>query len=130
VANFIGSPAINVLDGTLRWDGENRLITLKSGEQLLAAPRIQGRDSQVVKVGIRPEDVQVPIQDAASRTGQIELVEPMGSRTIFHIRTIHHTLKAFVLERAEYPMGTSIVYSLPAAKLHIFHPQTGQRMSE
>ena len=39
VASFIGSPAINVLDGILRCDGENRLITLESGEQIPAASR-------------------------------------------------------------------------------------------
>jgi multiple sugar transport system ATP-binding protein len=44
VAGFIGSPAINVLSGTLRCDGENRLIALESGEQIPTAPRIQGRD--------------------------------------------------------------------------------------
>jgi multiple sugar transport system ATP-binding protein len=62
--------------------------------------------------------------------GQIELVEPMGLGTILHIRTIHYTLKAFVLERANYPIGTSITYSLPAARLHIFDAQTGRRIAE
>ena len=130
VASFIGSPAINVLDGILRCDGENRFITLESGEQISAAPRIQGPDGQAVKVGIRPEDVQVSLQNAGSRTGQIELVEPMGLGTILHIRTNNHTLKAFVLERADYPIGTSIAYSLPTAKLHIFDAQTGRRVAE
>jgi multiple sugar transport system ATP-binding protein len=54
----------------------------------------------------------------------------MGLGTILHIRTIHYTLKAFVLERANYPIGTSITYSLPAARLHIFDAQTGRRIAE
>jgi multiple sugar transport system ATP-binding protein len=130
VASFIGSPAINVLDGILRCDGENRLIMLESGEQLPAPPRIQGRDGQAVKVGIRPEDVRVSIQNAGSRMGQIELVEPMGLGTILHVGTVHRTLKAFVLERADYPIGTRIAYSLPADRLHIFDAQTGQRIAD
>ncbi|MFL5136761.1 MAG: ABC transporter ATP-binding protein, partial [Microvirga sp.] len=130
VASFIGSPAINVLDGILRCDGEKRHIKLESGEQIPASSRIQGKDGQAVKVGIRPEDVQISIQNAGSRMGQIELVEPMGLGTILHIRTIHYTLKAFVLERANYPIGTSITYSLPAARLHIFDAQTGRRIAE
>jgi multiple sugar transport system ATP-binding protein len=130
VASFIGSPAINVLDGILRCDGENRLIMLESGEQLPAPPRIQGRDSQAVKVGIRPEDVRVSIQNAGSRMGQIELVEPMGLGTILHVGTVHRTLKAFVLERADYPIGTRIAYSLPGDRLHIFDAQTGQRIAD
>ena len=58
------------------------------------------------------------------------MVEPMGLGTILHIRTNNHTLKAFVLERADYPIGTSIAYSLPTAKLHIFDAQTGRRVAE
>jgi multiple sugar transport system ATP-binding protein len=130
VAGFIGSPAINLLDGILRWDGENRLIVLESGEQIPAVPRTHGQDGQAVKVGIRPEDVRISIQNAGSRTGQIELVEPMGLGTILHIRTLYHTLKSFVLERADYSIGTSIAYSLPAARLHVFDAQTGQRIAE
>jgi multiple sugar transport system ATP-binding protein len=130
VASFIGSPAINVLDGILRCEGDNRLIMLESGEQLPVPPRIQGRDGQAVKVGIRPEDVQVSLRDAGSRMGQIELVEPMGLGTILHIRTLQGTLKAFVLERTDYPIGTSIAYSLPADRLHIFDAQTSQRIAE
>ncbi|MBD2750952.1 sn-glycerol-3-phosphate ABC transporter ATP-binding protein UgpC [Microvirga sp. BT688] len=130
VASFIGSPAINILDGILRCDGENRHIILESEEQLPALARIQGRDGQAVKVGIRPEDVQVSIQNAGSRMGQVELVEPMGLGTILHIGTVHRTLKAFVLERADYPIGSNIAYSLPADRLHIFDARTGQRIAD
>lgn len=130
VASFIGSPAINLLDGNLRCEGERWLIMLESGEQLPAPPRLQGRDGQAVKVGIRPEDVQVSIQNAGSPTGQIELVEPMGLGTILHIGAVHGMLKAFVLDRADYPFGTSIAYRLPADRLHIFDAQTGQRIAE
>lgn len=130
VASFIGSPAINILDGILRCDGENRHVILESGEQLPALARIQGWDGQAVKVGIRPEDVQVSIQKAGSRTGQVELVEPMGLGTILHIGTVHRTLKAFVLERVDYPIGSNIAYSLPADRLHIFDARTGQRIAD
>lgn len=61
--------------------------------------------------------------------GQIELVEPMGLGTILHIGTLQCALKAFVLERTDYPIGTSIAYSLPADRLRIFDAQTGQRIA-
>jgi multiple sugar transport system ATP-binding protein len=130
VAGFIGSPAINVIDGSLQRDGENWLIKLESGELVPAPPGIEGQDGQVVKIGIRPEDVQVSGRTADSRAGQIELVEPMGLGTILHIRTAHHALKAFVLERADYPIGKRIAYGLPAAKLHVFDARTGLRIAD
>jgi multiple sugar transport system ATP-binding protein len=130
VASFIGSPAINILDGILRYDGEHRLITLRSGEQIPAAPHVQGHDGQAVKVGFRPEDVQISRQAEGGFMGHVELVEPMGLGTIVHIGTTHYALKAFVLERVDRIVGTSIAYRLPASKLHIFDAKTGQRFPE
>ncbi|WP_262297866.1 ABC transporter ATP-binding protein [Microvirga sesbaniae] len=130
VASFIGSPAINVLDGTLHGDGERRFVALGSGETMPVSDRIQGRDGQAVRVGVRPEDVQVSTRGEGDHTGQIELVEPMGLGTILHIRTVSSALKAFVLERAHYQIGTDVAFSLPAPKLHIFDAQTGQRLPD
>jgi multiple sugar transport system ATP-binding protein len=130
VAGFIGSPAINILDGTLRRDGEHRYIELGSGERISLDARAQGQDGQPVKVGVRPEDVQISSKAEGDHTGQVELVEPMGLGTIVHIGAAHYALKAFVLERVDYPVGTNITYSLPASKLHIFDAKTGERLAE
>jgi multiple sugar transport system ATP-binding protein len=130
VASFIGSPAINILDGILRYDGEHRLVTLRSGEQIPVASHVQGHDGQAVKVGFRPEDVQISRQGEGGFMGHVELVEPMGLGTIVHIGTTHHALKAFVLERVDQIVGTSISYRLTASKLHIFDATTGQRLPE
>ena len=81
-----------------------------------------------MRIGIRPEDVRIFPAKHGGLTGQIELVEPMGLGTIVHIRATHYALKAFVLERVDYTVGTSISYELPASKLHIFDAMTGQRL--
>ncbi|KLK91507.1 glycerol-3-phosphate ABC transporter ATP-binding protein [Microvirga vignae] len=130
VAGFIGSPAINILEGRLRCDGERRSVEIGSGERISTAPLAHGHDGQDVRVGIRPEDVQISPKADGGPTAHVELVEPMGLGTIVHIRATHHALKAFVLERVDYPVGTSISYELPASKLHIFDAMTGQRFPE
>jgi multiple sugar transport system ATP-binding protein len=83
-----------------------------------------------VKVGIRPEEIQVVASGGAGFTSHVELVEPMGLGTIIHIRAGRDTLKIFVLERINYPIGTTIKFTLPASKLHIFDAETGQRLAE
>jgi len=128
VAGFIGSPAINILEGILRRNGEHQSIELESGERIPAAPLISGQEGQAVKVGIRPEDVQILPRGEASLKGEVELVEPMGLGTIVHIRAAHYVLKAFVLERADFAVGMSISYKLPASKLHVFDAESGQRL--
>ncbi|QRM30359.1 ABC transporter ATP-binding protein [Microvirga sp. VF16] len=130
VAGFIGSPAINILDGVLRRDGEHTAIEFGSGERVSVVSRIPGQDNQIVKVGIRPEDVRITDQKEGALTGQVELVEPMGLGTIVHIGTNHGTLKVFVLERRDHGVGARVSYTLPAAKIHIFDAATGERLSE
>jgi multiple sugar transport system ATP-binding protein len=130
VAGFIGSPAINTLDGILWRDGAYWSVELASGNRIPAASLQQARDGQVVKVGIRPEEIQVVASGGAGFTSHVELVEPMGLGTIIHIRAGRDTLKIFVLERINYPIGTTIKFTLPASKLHIFDAETGQRLAE
>jgi multiple sugar transport system ATP-binding protein len=129
VAGFIGSPAINIVDAVLRRNGTEWAIELESGERVVLSGTIEGHEAQPVKVGIRPEDVQIRNLEEGGLAGRIELVEPMGLGTIVHIRTEHGPLKAFVLERANHEVDTMIVYTLPAAKMHVFDAGTGQRLS-
>src|SRR5215813_5355336 len=71
VAGFIGSPAMNLLQGTLHRDGESYELSLGSqrltvpAEVLADRPSLSGYLDRPVAVGIRPED----LSDAALRPG-------------------------------------------------------------
>ena len=120
-AQFIGSPAMNIIDGTLS-DG---MLTL---ENLSALPLKIGHSGDI-KVGIRPEHL---IVDGG---GPIELdvgmAEPLGANTL-----LHGSLKA-----SGTPFTASLpgVHQLPAAhevlklnvapeNIHLFDRETGQRL--
>jgi len=89
VAAFIGSPAMNLYSGRLAEDGES--LTLGSQEVHLGVAasavrpglsRYRGRE---VYVGLRPEHlVEDSGQDAATLTGEVELVEALGSELLVH----------------------------------------------
>ncbi|MFC3996345.1 ABC transporter ATP-binding protein [Nocardiopsis sediminis] len=94
VAGFIGSPAMNLLQGRLEADGAGARLTL--GDQHLAVPAdlfeerpplrdYLGRD---VAVGIRPEDMDDAdlgtAADGAVLTSTTELVEALGSELLVH----------------------------------------------
>jgi multiple sugar transport system ATP-binding protein len=96
VGGFIGSPAMNMFEGTLvRSDGG---LSVEVGEQRLALgddalsarPALQAYEGRTIVLGIRPEHVE----DAALATdapadrrlrGTVELTEALGSEIVAHI---------------------------------------------
>jgi multiple sugar transport system ATP-binding protein len=94
VGGFIGSPAMNMLDATIRSNGE---LSATIGDQTIALgaetvqshPALQGYNSKRVIIGIRPED----LEDAALAAdapvdrrlrGRLELREALGSEIMAH----------------------------------------------
>ncbi|MCW2538337.1 MAG: transporter related protein [Frankiales bacterium] len=96
VAGFIGSPAMNLLSGTLRRDESND-YSVDLGAQTLDLPAALLRRrpelarfvDQPIFVGIRPEDIDDVALDGPipGRTlvGCAELVEPLGSDLVVHL---------------------------------------------
>jgi multiple sugar transport system ATP-binding protein len=97
VAGFIGSPAMNFLTGTLERDGAGHRLAL--GAQTLTLPDgvLQRRpgltafEGRTLVVGVRPEDMAdaTLARDGdrhATLEGVVDLVEPLGSDLIVHVR--------------------------------------------
>jgi multiple sugar transport system ATP-binding protein len=97
VAGFIGSPAMNLFDATLRRDGAAMMLEfggfrLPVPESFCAEHRgLEQHVDRVVVVGIRPEDME----DAAIATAApperrirstVELREDLGSDVLVHFR--------------------------------------------
>jgi multiple sugar transport system ATP-binding protein len=97
VAGFIGSPAMNLLEGRFERDGTG--LTLHLGSQLVAVgPELLARRPALVShldrdvvVGIRPEDMEDAALSSAPPEHRIkaavDLVEAMGSDLLVHLAT-------------------------------------------
>ena len=96
VAAFIGSPSMNLYDGTLTIVGDAGSIRLGSqqvalGPEIFAKrPALRGYDGKHVVVGIRPEDLEdadiEPDAPADRRiTANVKLVEALGSELVVHM---------------------------------------------
>jgi multiple sugar transport system ATP-binding protein len=89
VAGFIGSPAMNFMEGTLAGDGS----TVRIGAREMPVRRSTGKpQSERVLVGVRPEHLEWrPIQDGAEAglAGTVDLVETIERRPMSrsHCRT-------------------------------------------
>jgi multiple sugar transport system ATP-binding protein len=97
VAGFIGSPAMNLLEGTLQRDNGALVASLGSqrveldAEALAAHPSLAGFVGRDVIVGIRPEhleDALLSTDTPATRRlrGTVELREALGSEIVAHLR--------------------------------------------
>ncbi|KQY23895.1 ABC transporter ATP-binding protein [Rhizobium sp. Root482] len=79
VAGFIGSPAMNLIDGTVDGETDSPVVRLAEGAAIAISPDRKVRRGQSVKIGLRPEHLTAGGDD--SITGQTLLVEPTGAQT-------------------------------------------------
>jgi multiple sugar transport system ATP-binding protein len=97
VAGFIGSPAMNFVQGTLVREGPATLVDLGGGRRLQVAPELSasrpalpGYEGRELIVGIRPEhleDASLVRDVPASRRlrGRVALREALGSEIMMHL---------------------------------------------
>src|SRR5438067_12332357 len=80
VAQFIGSPAMNIVNGTLRRSNGRAYVEASGGVQwpVFRAP---GADGQAVMLGVRPEHLMISTASDDAVAGEIIVVEPMGAET-------------------------------------------------
>jgi multiple sugar transport system ATP-binding protein len=75
VAGFIGTPAMNFLEGTLERDGEGTCFTGGVGRLVLPdqlATSVRECHGRSVVLGIRPEHVHLPASDAPASADRLE----------------------------------------------------------
>jgi multiple sugar transport system ATP-binding protein len=96
VAGFMGSPSMNLVEGTIGRRGEQFTATIGKDtivlddETLEAHPAIRAFDGRMVVVGMRPEsleDASIETQSPADRRlrGTVVLNEALGSEILVHV---------------------------------------------
>ena len=80
-------------------------------------------------VGIRPQDVQLGTSGVVRAT--IELVELRGADQVVHLRLddVDTPLLAVVPGTAQTVVGTAVLVTLPADRMHFFDGSTGLRLN-
>jgi multiple sugar transport system ATP-binding protein len=134
-AEFIGSPATNILDGLLIRDKSGFVIMeTEMGAVFLDAERVtlseKFIDTRVI-LSIRPQDIHFANDTVSRRTSDttialsVELVETMGDRSLVVARTGANTVIRFISGRDEeiHP-GDYINVVIDGRRIHVFDPQT------
>jgi len=127
VADFIGS--MNLIPCTLVDNG--RRTILKSGDftfdvtefaEKLGA-KSKGRE---LILGIRPEDVSLDVKktDQEAMECEVQLVEPIGARSIYHLRITGLAVLAKGYPMAEVDIGSKLWATFDKDKVHVFDKKT------
>ena len=128
VADFIGSPSMNVLEGTISPD--RRSLQLNGSRQIDFGSELPAAAGAQIAMGIRPEHLH---QDTAGET-QIQLsvgfIEQLGADTVVHGTLANsQTPLAVRLNGVQVrDSGDSIPLSCAAEQIHLFDGATGQRL--
>jgi multiple sugar transport system ATP-binding protein len=141
VADFMGSPAMNLLEGTVtQQDGAPRVvIARKEGEPImlpLPASVDAGKLAEGAKVifGIRPEavnDIESIDRNARSVVkfdATVEIVEPAGADTFVVIHAAGKELTARMRADADVRRGQSHTFAFNLDKAVLFDPATTARI--
>ena len=126
VAQFIGSPAMNVFDGTLRQNAQGSYVE-GHGHQWPVGKVGSGKDGQVVHYGIRPGDIG--ITDAASGiAAKVIVVEPTGAETELLLQVGETNFVVVLHGRTAAQPDDLVGLRIDGAKAHLFDQGSGKRI--
>jgi multiple sugar transport system ATP-binding protein len=121
VAGFIGSPAMNFIDGTQK-DGA---LVAGNGARLPIAAAQAANDGRAMVYGIRPEHLDIADDGFEA---EVVVIEPTGSETQLFARLGQQEIVAVFRERHEFAPGQKIRLKPRAPVAHLFDASNGQRI--
>ena len=122
VAQFIGSPSMNVVQGTLS-DGAVEAL----GARWPVPPGVgKGSEGQTVHYGIRPTDMALADSGIPAR---VVVVEPTGAETELLLDVGGQQLVLVMHGRTEAQPDDTVYLAVEAVKAHVFDGTSGQRLT-
>ena len=124
VAGFIGSPAMNFIEGRIEARDGRPVFVSGSGIEL-PAPAAAAASAQPVIYGIRPEHIEI---DPDGVPAIISVLEPTGSETQIFARLGDDPVVAVVKKRLLARPGEQVALKVDGSLAHIFDKATGRRL--
>jgi multiple sugar transport system ATP-binding protein len=136
VAQFVGSPVMNIAKAAIRTEGDRSKLVLGEGagsfdfpgklSQLLANAKVDGGD---LTVGIRPEGVLVSCTEVAGYVPvAVQLIEPLGAYDIVDLKLGPGLVRARTPSGFVAKAGDRVWTRLDAAQTHFFDTKTGESL--
>jgi len=137
VAGFIGSPAMNFIEGTITLENEryyfhNKRLRLGIPEKFV--PALKSAKPGRMLLGIRPEHVacepEIVRRMPDPISAAIDIVEHMGSDTFLYLKLGEQTVIARIGENdTQFEPGGKLNMAFRMEKSHFFNAETGDNIS-
>ncbi len=124
VAGFIGSPAMNMLKGTIKANGKSSFLT--EGGVELPLPNLLKLEAGPAIYGIRPEHFTL---NGKGVPAEISVLEPTGAETQVFAKVGGQKVVGVFRDRISARPGETILLSPDPASVHLFDAMTGQRLN-
>jgi multiple sugar transport system ATP-binding protein len=125
VASFVGSPAMNFIDGSIVGTSSGPVFRAANGATLpldAAAPA-----KGAVTAGIRPHHLRFDPQGAIRAMATD--IQPTGIETIILCRWNERDLLAQTNERVQARVGQEVGFSVDPRNIHLFDNASGERLA-
>ena len=126
VARFIGSPAMNLLDGHVS-QADGSLAVVVEGLRLPLAGDRPVRDGQAITCGIRPEHFELA-GEADGLSLRVALIEATGPESHLHGSIGPAAAIVALSGRQAIKVGDTVRLKVDPAHLHLFDPASGRRI--
>ncbi|MDB5894155.1 MAG: sugar transporter ATP-binding protein [Rhodoferax sp.] len=128
VAQFIGSPSMNVVQGTLRKEGGQAWVEAEGARWPVVTT--QGRDGQAVHYGVRPTDLEIGHGGAAGQgiATKVIVVEPTGAETELLVEVGGTRLVVVMHGRTDAQPDEVVMLDIDPTKAHLFDQASGLRI--
>ena len=123
VAQFIGSPAMNIIPCTIDKTGPSAVVTLTGGVSVDTGIPVDAADQgKPASFGVRPEDLDISTSDDFLFEGTVSIVEALGEVTLLYVHglTGDEPIIAKVAGHQKNFRGEKVRFTADRAKLHLF----------
>ena len=127
VAGFIGSPAMNLLEGVVEGIEGAPAVRLSDGTPIRISGDRRVKAGQAVKVGLRPEHLN-PAGAGSPLTGQTLLVEPTGAQTHVLFELAGKPVTAVVDGDLPVRYGAPLRVAVNAEQVYLFDGASGSAL--
>ena len=122
VGGFIGSPAMNLIDGVVVSAGDQVCLRDRDGNDWPLPERAKAYAGRAIQLGFRPEHVSVA-------PGGVEVsvrsVEPTGAETQIQFQSGSHTVMAVLRDRPAISVDDTISVIFDQSRIQLFDAASG-----
>ncbi|MCX8056514.1 MAG: sn-glycerol-3-phosphate ABC transporter ATP-binding protein UgpC [Ignavibacteria bacterium] len=134
VAGFIGSPAMNFIEGTLIQENGLKFVSSKGGLKFQLDTNLDELSKYINKkviAGIRPEEFQPNDSQSSNQKIEIEVevVEPMGNETFVYFNVDNIQFVARIPSSVVIRPNQKFNFTFDVSKVHFFDGETEKRIN-